>query len=256
MKVGTARANVEWQSAKDPQGYETNEFVVSGNESRKVTGCLWIPTGEIHANTLLACGHGASGDRYQMPIPHLARRMAKNGIATLSMDGPVHGLRQKSVGGREAFAEEMRQSDVVENMNADWQLAIEISESKLGFNVTRFGYYGLSMGSIFGIPFLSARTQQSLNVQAATLGLLGTSGAASSFSERLKTDAAKIIAPVFFVMQLDDELFPREGYLELFDSIGSSDKRLHANPGRHPAVPAEEIDFCFQFLYERLLEQE
>ena len=53
-------------------------------------------------------------------------------------------------------------------------------------------------------------------------------------------------------MQLEDELFPRDGYLELFDAIVSEDKRLHANPGLHPEVPAEEVDFVVDFLRTRL----
>ena len=31
-----------------------------------------------------------------------------------------------------------------------------------------------------------------------------------------------------------------------------SDFRLHANPGLHPEVPAEEVDFVFEFLLQRL----
>ena len=49
-------------------------------------------------------------------------------------------------------------------------------------------------------------------------------------------------------MQLEDEIFDREGYLKVFDTFSSKDKRMHANPGLHPEIPAEEIDFAFQFL--------
>ena len=55
-------------------------------------------------------------------------------------------------------------------------------------------------------------------------------------------------------MQLEDELFPRDGYLELFDAIAATDKRLHANPGLHPEIPQEEIDFAFEFMSARLAE--
>ena len=65
-------------------------------------------------------------------------------------------------------------------------------------------------------------------------------------------DAAAIHCPVLFLMQLEDELFPRDGYLELFDALGSDDKRIHANPGLHPEVPGEEIDFAFGFLGRHL----
>ena len=67
------------------------------------------------------------------------------------------------------------------------------------------------------------------------------------------TAARAVKQPVVFLMQLEDELFPRDGYLELFDAIAADDKRLHANPGLHPQIPMEEIDFCFEFLRRHLL---
>lgn len=86
------------------------------------------------------------------------------------------------------------------------------------------------------------------------LGLAGTSGAVGFLGERLAQDAATIEHPVLFLMQLEDELFDRQGYLTLFDAIGSSDKRLHAKPGLHPEIPSEEVDAAFVFLSARLTE--
>jgi hypothetical protein len=77
-------------------------------------------------------------------------------------------------------------------------------------------------------------------------------GSGRDSAGRLLGDARAIALPVLFLMQLEDELFDRAGCLELFDAIGSEDKRLHANPGLHPEVPAEEIDFAFGFLAARL----
>ena len=89
-------------------------------------------------------------------------------------------------------------------------------------------------------------------VTAATLGLLGTSGAVSRFSQRLFADASTLGCPILFLMQLEDELFPRDGYLTLFDAFSSSDKRIHANAGLHPEVPAEEMTFSSQSLLSHL----
>lgn len=244
--------NASWSDSEDPQGYKTLEFHVRRENDRLVTGSLWIPNDSIQPSTLMAFGHGASGTRYQLPIPYLARRFAKQGIVSLSMDGPVHGLRQKGEGGRPALSQEMRRSNMIEDMIADWRTSIEVTESRIGFNADRFGYFGLSMGSIFGIPFLAQRKRDGQPLTVATLGLLGTTGAVSVLADRLNRDASSINAPVLFLMQLEDELFPRDGYLELFDALGSDNKRLHANPGLHPAVPAEEIDFCVGFVLDHL----
>ena len=59
--------------------------------------------------------------------------------------------------------------------------------------------------------------------------------------------------PVLFIVQWDDELFPRTSALELYDALGSSDKRLHAYPGRHGSVPAEAFDASEQFLLQHVL---
>lgn len=244
--------NATWTDASDPQGYKTLEFRVHREGDRLVTGSLWTPNESIRPNTLMTFGHGASGTRYQLPIPYLARKLAKEGIVSLSMDGPVHGLRQKGEGGRPALSQEMRRSNMIEDMIVDWSVAVEVTESRMGFNADKFGYFGLSMGSIFGIPYLAQRMEDNQHVTVATLGLLGTTGAVSVLAERLSQDASTITAPVLFLMQLEDELFPRDGYLELFDALGSEDKRLHANPGLHPSVPAEEINFCLSFVLDHL----
>ena len=75
-------------------------------------------------------------------------------------------------------------------------------------------------------------------------------GVQSNFphDEELLEAARKIECPLLFLMQLEDELFQRDGYMKVFDSFTSGDKRIHANPGLHPEIPAEEIDFAFNFL--------
>jgi fermentation-respiration switch protein FrsA (DUF1100 family) len=78
------------------------------------------------------------------------------------------------------------------------------------------------------------------------MGLVGPTRA------RMAADAASITCPVLFVQQWDDALIPRADVFELFDTIGSSDKRLHAHPGDHAAVPVEEIAFSARFLARHL----
>ena len=40
--------------------------------------------------------------------------------------------------------------------------------------------------------------------------------------------------------------------LAVFDALASDDKRMHANPGLHPEIPAEEIDFSFDFMLDHI----
>ncbi len=218
---------------------------------RPVTGAFWAPASPPSSTPLVLCGHGASGDRYQAPITHLATRFRNEcGFAVLSIDGPVHGLRQVGPGGREAFAGEMRRAGFIDEMVRDWHTALEHVRAETGLGAGPLGYFGLSMGTMFGIPLLASGVAFS----AAVIGLCGAGGAARHIGARLLEDAGAIAHPVLFLMQLEDELFDREGYLALFDAIAAGDKRLHANPGLHPEVPAEEVDHAFDFLAQRLTE--
>ena len=234
---------MSWWEATDAAGGSAREFRIqrAGTE-RPVTGALWAPEGVTDDVPLVLFGHGASGDRYQAPICHLAHRLADVGCASLSIDGPVHGMRQVGPGGRAAFGDEMRREGFVDDMVADWHAALDAAKGEVAVGEIR--YFGLSMGSIFGVPLLATLPE----VTAAVLGLLGTTGAVAPLAERLAGDAAQICCRLLFLMQLEDELFPRDGCLALFDAFASDDKRLHANPGLHPEVPAEEIDCAFNML--------
>ena len=171
----------------------------------------------------------------------------------LAVDGPVHGLRQVGPGGREAFFEEIKRADAVDDMVLDWQSALASLAQDTGLGSGPLGYFGLSMGTLFGIPLLASLVRVTgAEMRVAVIGLCGTTGAGKNLAERLQQDASDISIPLTFLMQMEDELFPRDGYLELFDALASDDKRLHANPGLHPEVPAEEVDFAREFLRARL----
>ena len=246
-----ANTEINWQSADDGAKHETREFTAVSNSGRKRTGAVWLPSDDSTSDYIVAFGHGASGDRYQAPIPYLAGKFSGAGHLVVSIDGPVHGLRQQGPGGREAFGAEMRRETMIDDMNADWRYAIDVACSMANLQPKQLAYFGLSMGSIFGIPMLADEHRQ-LPVKVATLGLLGSQGLGHRLGSRLLADATKIACPILFLMQLEDELFTREGYLELFDALGSEDKRIHANPGLHPAVPGDEMRFAFEFMNRHL----
>ncbi len=247
--MARAATTIQWQQATDPTGAATREFTITRQSARAVTGAMWLPARVQRDQPLVLFGHGASGDRYQRPIPHLAQRFASEaGLAVLSIDGPVHGLRQVGEGGRTAFWAELQRPTCIDDMVADWRLAIDAARAVDGLGRGPLAYFGLSMGSMFGVPLIASRD----DVKVATLGLLGTSTGREEMRQRFLRDAAKITCPLLFLMQLEDELFDRVGYLELFDAFASRDKRLHANPGLHPEIPQEEIDFAFDFLHAHL----
>ena len=70
--------------------------------------------------------------------------------------------------------------------------------------------------------------------------------------DRMAADARRLSCPVLLLQQWDDSLIPRDHVFELFDMLGSIDKRLHAHPGDHAAVPIEEMLFSARFLVRHL----
>jgi hypothetical protein len=53
---------------------------------------------------------------------------------------------------------------------------------------------------------------------------------------------------VLFLVNWDDRIVPRSQAFELFDIIGSSDKRLNAYPGDHYELPDEAMTASEEFL--------
>lgn len=220
---------------------------------RTVPGVLWQGSVPRPGAPLIAFGHGASGDRHQTPIPYLARRLVReHGGTAIAIDGPVHGLRRQGEGGRGAFWPEWSREGTVDDMIADWRCALDAALELPELKGSPLGYWGLSMGTIYGAPLVAAEPR----VRAAVLGLMGIAGPNDGYRARIEADAQRIDVPVLFLLQLEDELFDRAQCLALFDALASTDKRLHAHPGAHAAVPLEDIDHSLTFLVERLADIE
>ena len=247
--------NVAWQNTIDPLGNTSQQFVLDHSEHRKVSGCLWTPKHETRKGVLVSFLHGASGSRFQAPIPYLANLFARRGIASLAIDGPVHGLRKKLDGGRIALYAEMSKPRAFDNLFKDWELALNLAEAKLQFSIQEVAYFGLSMGTFFGIPYLANRCLRGESTTAAVLGLMGPSGVVSPFQKRLLHDATYVDCPLLFLLQQQDEMFTRKSCLELFNSLSSPSKLLRENPGKHADVPISEFDHAFEFIYHHLLHQ-
>jgi dienelactone hydrolase len=130
-------------------------------------------------------------------------------------------------------------------MTADWTVTLRDLRELDDVGNGPLGYWGLSMGTMFGSPFVAATP----DVRCAVLGLMGSFDDTNPWA----TAAPAIKCPVLFLVQTDDELVPVERALALFQSIGTVDKRLHAHPGAHSAVPVEEIEASEAFFARHLL---
>ena len=212
-----------------------------------IPGILWTPEGASGPRPLVLVGHGGSGDKRMPYVLSLARRLVRHqGWAVAAIDGVGHGERSGpsvTAGAREeglprSFVEQV--AAAADQMTADWTATLAELRGLDEVGRGSLGYWGLSMGTMFGLPFVAATPE----VQVAVLGLMGTFADTNPWG----TAAASVTCPVLFLIQLHDELVPTHRALSLFESIASTDKRLHAHPGAHSAVPPEEMDASEAFL--------
>jgi dienelactone hydrolase len=225
-------------------------FVVS-RDGREVPGLLWTPVGGGAGQPLVLISHGASGSKREGYVLSLARELAGRGVASAAIDGPVHGDRRLSPTDDRAVAflrfSQAWSSDpaMTDEMVADWRHTLDALQTLDELRGGPVGWWGLSMGTILGLPVVAAEPR----VSVAVLGLAGLTGPTR---QRLEHDAPLVTCPVLFVAQWDDELFERATVLALFDALGSTDKRMHAFPGRHGEVSNEAFANTASFLVSRL----
>ncbi|MDP9235877.1 MAG: dienelactone hydrolase family protein [Chloroflexota bacterium] len=230
-------------------------YVTRGDE--QIPGIVWMPEEPASALPLVLMGHGGQSEKRNAAGLAMARRFVRrHGMAVCAIDAIDHGERGpiRDAGNKTAhpaYIELWKRPDTFDRMNADWTATLDELLASDRFDQTRIGYWGLSMGTILGLPFVASEPR----INAAVLGACGFSGPSAvrgRFAERHRRDAPNVTCPVLFMVQWADELFDREGALELFDTIGSHDKRMHVHPGQHGAFPQEAADATREFLAAQL----
>jgi dienelactone hydrolase len=253
--VGTLRSTLEWSKEDvSTSGVRQRHFVVGGR-SHPVPGLLWTPAGDSGPRPLVLVCHGAGNTKRDAYVLALARRLVRHhSFAAAAIDGPVHGDRRSdgSEDGALMFLEfnQLWNSDpsMIDEMVTDWRATLDALKALDEIGTGPVGWWGLSMGTILGVPVVAAEER----IEVAVLGLMGTRGPNAWFRERVVADARRIGCPVLFLLQWDDELVRREDALDLFGEIGATDKRLHAHPGGHVEVPREGFYASVHFLADHL----
>lgn len=218
----------------DPEYFGTSGLIersfTCAVDERAVPVAVWLPMRQSRSPLVLV-GHGGSGHKRSEFVLDMAGPLVRDhGVAVAAIDGPVHGDRRRSPAASNVVRDEFRSlweaEGGIDSMVADWIGALDALCSFREIDARAVAYYGLSMGTAYGLPFLA----QESRVRAAVVGMWGTSRAHGA---RLADDAARVRCTTMFSLQWDDELFTRKGQFELFDRLGTPDKHMSIHPGGH-----------------------
>ena len=230
------------------------QFWVAGANG-PVPGMLWTASASDVSGVkpMILLGHGGSGSKNTANILDARDYFTgRCGIATAAIDGPAHGDRGPvTTTEHPEYSAMWARPNVIEDMNIDWARTLDALLALGEFDANAVGFHGLSMGSMFGIPYVAAEPR----IAVAVLGLCGYRGTSidrSGIAARLAEDAPRITCPLVYHVQWDDERFERESAFELYGQIASVDKRLQSTPGGHGGISTEGRDTLRAFLVARL----
>ncbi|HKY68982.1 MAG TPA: hypothetical protein VJM49_21515 [Acidimicrobiales bacterium] len=230
-----------------------------------VPGIHWLPAAGRGAHPTVCIGHGGFQHKRIDNVLELARQLVTHlGVGVVALDAPEHGdritdreaarARRAAIAGgdREArrrwFGAEARAA-MAERATAhvaEWRALLDRLQTDERWAAGPFGWWGVSMGTTHGLPLAA----QDPRIAAAVFGL----NALRPGDEAWARQAAAVTIPVLFLTQWDDELMTRDASLALWDALGSTEKTLHVNPGRHVQVPRFERDASEEFFRRHLLD--
>lgn len=222
---------------------------VSAGE-RSVPIAVWRRADLTGRRPLLLLGHGGSQHKTAPSVEDLAHLFAgRHGFVVAAIDGPIHGARREPLltgpERQREFLALWARADCIDSMLADWRAALGVLLTRDDVDGEAIGWSGVSMGTAYGIPLLASEPR----IRAAVLGMWG---ADDVNSERLAQLAPQVRCELLFMIKWNDQLFTREGQLELFDRLGSERKWLKAYPGEHTPLDATQIADLETFLVPRL----
>ena len=241
-----AIGDIVWTDVVSDAGSATTRDFLSRHDGGEVPGALWLPVG-ARPKALILVGHGGSRHKREVTtLNFIIEAVERNGFAVVAIDGPLHGARrgnrsQEPSDTQKDFLDLWRSpGSGVAEMLADWQasLTMVLSEPKLaGLPV---GYFGLSMGTAFGLPLVAADPR----IDAAVVGMWGANYPNSNI---LVESAGQVDRPILFMHKTEDNFFTLEGALEIYDAIPGDDKRLLMTPGPHGEATPEQIETALTF---------
>ncbi|MGE0136900.1 MAG: dienelactone hydrolase family protein [Ilumatobacteraceae bacterium] len=219
-------------------------FVSAFGES---IGSLWGPSAGVRSRGCVLVCHGGSGHRLAADIVATATELASTcEVHVATIDGPVHGQHSPYPDDRDRVIEDFRRlwragDGAVDRAVADWSAAVDALRSRADVPTERLAWYGVSMGTGYGIPVIASTPA----IAGAVLGMWSFEYPGS---ERIRLAAPDVRCPVQFHVRTEDQLFSLADQTVLFEALGADRKELLAYPGPHAAPPPEQLRAAGIFL--------
>jgi pimeloyl-ACP methyl ester carboxylesterase len=245
------------------KGVIERRFTLTSGEEL-VPGIQWLPESVTVPRPTILIGHGGTQHKRVPNVLGLARKLVRTGgFGVVALDAPGHGDRMtpeqkkaqsellaRRTGERLSPLSEERlraMASAATSAVSEWKALLDDFGNDPKWASGPFGYWGVSMGTAFGLPLLATERR----ITAAVLGLSALHGDGVRQTEQ----ASAIEIPLLFLFQWDDELMNREGGLALWDAFGSKEKTMHINPGPHVGIPLFEREAAVAF-FKRHLDEE
>lgn len=183
---------------------------------RVVAGRVWHSQVSSGTRPLLLIGHQEAEDKNSPEVQELVKILCgKYGFVIATMDGPLHGARRFGTTDSELMKMEFDQlwldgDESISSMTLDWKLTVDALCELQEVDSRCIGYFGLSMGTAYGIEVLAS----DLRISAAVLGQWGGHRA---HQERLLQSLQRINCPIeFYAYEKDPNIQQQKTFFEAF----------------------------------------
>jgi cephalosporin-C deacetylase-like acetyl esterase len=218
-------------------GVRRETWRFTGSEGDDVMADAWLSS-RPGPGPVVVAGHGASADRTVQEIRGAGLAWAPQGVTVVAADAPLHGDRAAVAG--EVPGHDVWQLSLVQRTVKDLCLLCDAAQSRFGKDHP-LAYLGLSMGSVYGVAFMTVEER----LQAGVFAICGSTRVAAAektlspeYAEALgqidPVDHAGGISPrpVLMVNADEDEVFSRNAAFALYDAFGHP-KEITFYPGLH-----------------------